>query len=135
MPREMSRVWTAPDSPKSVSLAMSIASWSSPNSISKTTGPNSSSWAMADSRSTFSKTTGAMTLPTVSPRTSAFAPARHPASTFFSSAATWRALINGPITVAASAGSPVVRAEALRQKRSRKSVETLECTTMRLADI
>src|SRR6476661_8017593 len=43
MPRGMSRVWTAPDSPKSVSLAMSIASWSSPNFISKTTGPNTSS--------------------------------------------------------------------------------------------
>ena len=112
MARLMSLVQTVAARPYSVSLAIRIASSSSANGITDSTGPKISSRAMLMSFDTSVNSVGATKLPAASspslrvpPQTSR-APSALPVSISARTRSSWRVLISGEEVTAGSNGLP-----------------------------
>src|SRR3954470_21446546 len=107
-----------PDSPYSVSLASRIASASSSNGTTATTGPKISSRHAGDAGSTGARTVGGYQKPGPSgalPRNATGASS----GTYAATRSRWTALISGPISLSSDPGSSTRRPVTARSSRPR----------------
>src|SRR5215813_5647343 len=119
-----------PDSPYGVSLASLIASASSSNGVTVTTGPKISSVYAGAVNPIGASTVGANQYPGPSgalPRNATGASS----GTYWATEAQWLAEISGPISVPGSDGSPTLTPFTAGSSRSMNSSSTERCTRIR----
>src|SRR5262252_5985170 len=109
---------------------MAMASASSPNAVTVTTGPNTSSVYAGASNPIGASTVGGNQYPGppgAAPRNATGASS----GTYFATLARWAAEISGPISVSASAGSPTLTPLTAGSSSSMNSSSTDRCTRIR----
>src|SRR5579872_2989063 len=128
--RPTSEVQIEPDSPYGVSLARAIASASSTNGVTVTTGPNTSSVYAGSSGRTGASTVGGYQNPGPDgalPRNATGAPS----GTYEETCARCAAEISGPISVVDEAGSPTATPETARSNKPMNLSSTEAWTRIR----